>query len=213
MQLITAMNSSRRVTLAQIAGSGAFYRSLHNLIKLKRQRPERGCDGFSLVEATFACALVAVFFVGLFGLNSQCLLFANSSRELMSAGQSLQARMEQLRACAWAATPGKLAITSATDVQTLLTPAVSPISSLGSLTEVVTIYKYPPPANPTPTPIQLTRVANGTANVTPTINTNNATLASGDMVQVNMKWTWQAAPGGRQRSMSISTIYGKNTQQ
>lgn len=205
--MTTAMNSSQRVTLAEIVRSGAFYRSLHNLIKLKRQRPERGCDGFSLVEATFACALVAVFFVGLFGLNSQCLLFANSSRELMSAGQSLQARMEQLRASNWAT------ITTAAAIQTLLTPAVSPTNSLGAVTEVVTIYKYPPPANPTPTPIQLTRVANGTANVTPTINTNNATLASGDMVQMTMKWTWQAAPGGRQRSMSISTIYGKNTQQ
>lgn len=209
MQLIDAMNSFRGVALAQIAGIRGFYQRFHDRTKLKGKRPKRGCDGFSLVEAVFACALVAVFFIGIFGLNSQCLLFANSSRELMSAGQSLQARMEQLRASNWAT------ITSAASIQTLLTPAVSPTSTLGSVTEVVTIYKYPPPANPTPTPIQLTRVANGTANVTPTINATPSPfpLASGDMVQVNVKWTWQAAPNSRQRSMSISTIYGKNTQQ
>lgn len=208
MQLITAMNSSRRVTLAEIAGTGAFYRSLHNLIKLKRQRPEPGSDGFSLVEATFACALVAVFFIGIFGLNSQCLLFANSSKELMSAGQSLQARMEQLRASTWAT------VTTATSVQTLLTPAVSGATNLGAVTEKVWIYRYPPPANPTPAPIYLTRVSNGSANVTPTIDPSSpATQANTDMVQINLQWSWQSAPGGRQRSMSISTIYGKNTQQ
>ena len=207
MQLTKAMNSFQASTLAETAIARTFCRRFYNPITLRKKRPKRGCDGFSLVEAVFACALVAVFFIGIFGLNSQCLLFANSSKELMSAGQSLQARMEQLRACTWAN------ITNATAIQTLLTPAVSPTNSLGAVTEVVTIYKYPPPASPTPTPIQLTRVANGTANVTPTINTTNATLASGDMVQVNMKWTWQAAPNSRQRSMSISTIYGKNTQQ
>jgi len=207
MQLTKAMNSFQASTLAETAVARAFCRTFCNPITLGKKTPKRGCDGFSLVEAVFACALVAVFFIGIFGLNSQCLLFANSSRELMSAGQSLQARMEQLRALTWTK------ITDATAIQTLLTPAVSPTNSLGAVTEAVTIYKYPPPANPTPTPIQLTRVANGTANVTPTINTTNATLASGDMVQVNMKWTWQAAPNSRQRSMSISTIYGKNTQQ
>jgi Tfp pilus assembly protein PilV len=207
MQLTKAMNSFQASTLAETAVARSFCRTFCNPITLVKKTPKRGCDGFSLVEAVFACALVAVFFIGIFGLNSQCLLFANSSRELMSAGQSLQARMEQLRALTWTK------ITDATAIQTLLTPAVSPTNSLGAVTEVVTIYKYPPPANPTPTPIQLTRVANGTANVTPTINTTNATLASGDMVQVNMKWTWQAAPNSRQRSMSISTIYGKNTQQ
>jgi len=207
MQLNTEMNSFRGFTLAEIAGTGAFYRRLHNLIKLKRQRPEPRCDGFSLVEATFACALVAVFFIGLFGLNSQCLLVTNSSRELMSAGQSLQARMEQLRASNWAT------VTTAASLQTLFTPAVSGATSLGAVTEVVTIYKYPPPANPTPTPIQLTRVSNGSANVTPTINTTNATLTNGDMVQINLQWSWRSAPSGRQRSMAISTVYGVNTQQ
>jgi Tfp pilus assembly protein PilV len=193
--------------MQETAIAKAFCRRFYNPITLRKKRPKRGCDGFSLVEAVFACALVAVFFIGIFGLNSQCLLFANSSKELMSAGQSLQARMEQLRACNWAT------VTTSTSVQTLFTPAVSGATNLGAVTQVVTIYKYPPPANPTPTPIQLTRVSNGSANVTPTINTTNATLTNGDMVQINLQWSWQSAPGGRQRSMAISTIYGKNTQQ
>lgn len=207
MQLTNAINSFRGVALAQIAGIRGFYQRFHDRIRLKGKRPEPGCDGFSLVEAVFACALVAVFFIGIFGLNSQCLLFANSSKELMAAGQSLQARMEQLRASNWAT------VTTATSLQTLFTTPISGATNLGAVTEVVTIYKYPPPANPTPTPIQLTRVSNGSANVTPTINTTNATLTNGDMVQINLKWSWQSAPGGRQRSMSVSTIYGVNTQQ
>jgi hypothetical protein len=213
------INSFRGVALAQIAGIRGFYQRLHDRTKPKGKRPEPGCDGFSLVEAVFACALVAVFFIGIFGLNSQCLLFANSSKELMSAGQSLQARMEQLRGITTTASPCPCApwgkITSATSLQTLFTPAISGATNLGAVTEVATIYKYPPPANPTPTPIQLTRVSNGSANVTPTINPghDDAALTNGDMVQINLKWSWQSAPGGRQRSMSISTIYAKNTQQ
>lgn len=207
MRFTNSMNGFRGVALGQIASPKGFYHGFYDRIRLRGKRQEPSCDGFSLVEAVFACALVAVFFIGIFGLNSQCLLFANSSKELMSAGQSLQARMEQLRANNWAT------VTTASSVQTLFTPAVSGATTLGAVTEVVTIYKYPPPANPTPTPIQLTRVSNGSANVTPTINTTNATLTNGDMVRINLQWSWQSAPGGRQRSMAISTIYGKNTQQ
>ena len=204
MRLTNPMSSFRRVALAQGAARGLRQR-FHDRIRPKEQRP--AWDGFSLVEAVFACALVAVFFIGIFGLNSQCLLFANSSKELMSAGQSLQARMEQLRAANWAT------VTTATSVQTLFTPAVSGATNLGVVTEKVWIYRYPPPASPTPVPIYLTRVSNGSANVTPTINTTNATLTNGDMVQINLQWSWRSAPSGRQRSMAISTVYGVNTQQ
>ena len=174
-------------------------------MRLKRRRSSRPCDGFSLVEAAFAAALVAVAFVTLFALNTQCLYFVNSSREVTTAGQTVQSRMEQLRNCTWAQ------ITDATSVQTLLTPPMTGASSLGSVTEVVTINKYPL-TNPSPTPIQLTRVGSGVGNVVPTINSTNSTIASADMVAISLQLSWTAGPRARARKIAVSTIYGKNTQ-
>ena len=158
------------------------------------------------MEAAFAAALVAVSFVTLFALNTQCLYFVNSSREVTTAGQTVQSRMEQLRNCTWAQ------ITDATSVQTLLTPPMTGASSLGSVTEVVTINKYPL-TNPSPTPIQLTRVGSGVGNVVPTINsTPTPSLASADMVAISLQLSWTAGPRARARKIAVSTIYGKNTQ-
>src|SRR5690348_11958709 len=66
MQLTKAMNSFQASTLAETTVARSFCHTFCNPITLGKKTPKRGCDGFSLVEAVFACALVAVFFIGIF---------------------------------------------------------------------------------------------------------------------------------------------------
>lgn len=172
-------------------------------MRLKKHTPGLTCGGFSLLEAAFGAAIVGIFFVALFALNSQCLYFVNSSRELICAGQTAQSRLEQLRTCTWSQ------ITNASAVQTLLTPPMTGASSLGSVTEVVTVNAYPTALNPG---IQLTRVGDGISNVAPTINSNNNLIANGDMVTITLQLTWTAAPAARSRSIAVSTVFAENVQ-
>jgi type II secretory pathway pseudopilin PulG len=165
--------------------------------------------GFTLLDATFATAVVALFFVTLFSLNTQCLFFVNSSRELMSAGQTAQSRLEQIRNLTWSDITNTSTYTSdTTSIQNALNAPVNNSSlSLGSVSERVVINPYPLPS-PAPTPIQITRATTGIV----TVDKTNSTIANGDMATINVQLTWTAAPGGRSRSISASTIYAKNSQ-
>jgi hypothetical protein len=159
-------------------------------------------NGFSLVETSFAVALVGIFFVGLFSLNSQCLYFVNSSRELLTASGVLQTRMEQLRNVHWS----QISNSAGTYIagSNVLGTAVSGESTLGSVTEVITVDSYP---TATGTPLQVTRASNGTV----TVNQTNSSIATGDMATITIQLTWMAAPGARSRSVALSTIWAENT--
>ena len=157
----------------------------------------RSKTGFTFVETLFAVGLVATFFVTLFAVSSQCMYFVNASRELLIAGQTAQSRLDQVRNCTW---------TQLTDANyianNILNTAVNGSSSLGTVTEVVTINAFPTAVSPA---MQITR-SGGTT----TINSTNSTIASGDMATINVLLSWSAAPGARSRSLAVSTTWVEN---
>jgi hypothetical protein len=166
-------------------------------------------DAFTLVETAFAAALVAVFFAALFLINSQCLYFVNCSREILCASGILQTRMEQLRNCHWSqVTASDGSYISGSNVLGTAPPGAG---ILGSVTEVITVDKYPKPspsASPSPTPpIQVTRASNGAV----TVNQQNTSVSGGDMAFITIQLTWTTAPGARSRSVMLSTIWAENT--
>jgi hypothetical protein len=162
----------------------------------------RSCTAFTLIETTFAVALVAIFFVALFMINTQCLYYVNCSRELLDASGVLQTRMEQLRNCHWSQiTASNGSYISGSNV---LGKAVSGESSLGSATEVITVDSYP---TATGAPIKVTRASNGAV----TVNHTNSAVANGDMAAITIQLTWTTAPGKRARSVALSTIWAENT--
>ena len=155
--------------------------------------------GFSLVEAMFAVGVVVTFFVGLYTINSQCLYFVNASREVVTAGQIGQSRLEQILDCTW---------TQVTDSNyirnSVLITSMAGAQNLGQVTEVLTINKYPTAVNP---PIKVTRASNGTV----TIDTTNSAIASGDLATVSLQLTWAAGRAGRARTITVATLYAKNS--
>lgn len=153
--------------------------------------------GFTLIDVAFAAAVVALAYIALFLVNTQCLYFVNCSRELVTAGGVLQTRMEQIRNL-------KQSSISASDITSnnVLGTAVNGESALGSVQEVITIDTYP---NPSGSPIQVTRASNGTV----TINHTNTFGSSSNpvLVSITAQTSWTSAPGARPRSVSISTVW------
>lgn len=152
--------------------------------------------GFTFVENLIAMAIVVLFFGALFAVNSQGLYLLNSGREAVVASVCLRDRVEQLRNCTWAQ------LTDSTYLRTgVLNSSPTGASTLGTLTETITINSYPVAVNP---PISVVR-SNGVANVVST----NAAIASGALVRVDDTLTWTAGPGGRARKQATSTLMAK----
>ena len=175
---------------------------------MRSKRPDK-LGGFSLLEAAFGASIAGIFFVALFGLSSQCLYFANASREVTTAGQTAQSRLEQLRNCTWAQITKSdgTYIAGTTTEHAVLYASVNGASNLGALTEVVTISPYPAPS-PAQSPIQVTRASNGTV----TVNSTNSTMTTNaEMVSIGLQLTWNSSPPARSRSISVSTVYAQNT--
>jgi uncharacterized membrane protein YgcG len=156
-----------------------------------------------LVETAFAAALVVLFFVALFMINTQCLYFVNSSRELTAAGQTAQSTLEELHNCTWT----QLTNPNYIGTSVLNNPMNNGASGLGTLTEVVTINKYP---SPSPSPIKVTRVGSSAGSGTITIGPSpNPAIATANLVKIDLQLSWKTGPGGRSRSIGVSTIYAK----
>jgi hypothetical protein len=172
---------------------------IKNII-MKLRGAKQTCAAFTVMEAAFAAALVALFFVSLFALNTRCLYLVKSSRELTMAGQAAQSRLEQIRGCTWDQ------ITDSSFIKTgILNSASLGAPTLGALSEVVTVNAYPTAVNPV---IQVTRASNGTV----TVNTTNSAIQSGAMATVSVQLSWKATFEARQKTLVAGTTYAKNTQ-
>jgi hypothetical protein len=110
--------------------------------------------------------------------------------------------MEQMRNCHWSqVTDGTGAYISGSNI---LGTAVTGSSNLSTLTEVVTVDSYP---TATGTPIKVTRASNGTV----TVNQTNANVTKADLAAITVSISWTTAPGGRPRTVAVSTLWGENT--
>jgi prepilin-type N-terminal cleavage/methylation domain-containing protein len=159
----------------------------------QRRRPA----GFTLIECLFATAIVAVFFCAVYAISARCMWLVNQGREVSAAQFSLQDRFEQLRCLTWAQ------LTSAGDLQaSVLNAGTNTSANLGSVTETITVNAYPAAISP---PIKVVR-SNGAAAVL----TSNASMASQQMIRVDVILTW-VSRSGIQRTQSETTVVAMRT--
>jgi len=160
-----------------------------------RTRPKAPEAAMTFPEVLVAILLMAIFCGSVFELNAVCLRYIDSSKEAVSALQSVHDRAEVLRNLSFAD------LTTTATVQNLLTSAPNSSDFCKKATETVTIASYPT-ANGT---TQFTRTPDGTV----TVNSSAASLGS-TLVQVDVSASWNML-GGRARSEQTSTIISNGT--
>ena len=166
-------------------------------------------DGFTVVEAAVAGAIIILFLTSLFALNSTVMRILGASRETASASQSLQQRVEQVRLANWSQ------ITDVNWVQsTLLATQTDASVNLPGLQETITVTSYVSPSSspaditamPAPAAFTVNRSATGAVTVTSGAGTT-AGMASQQMVQIDLTLTW---PGwSRQRTRALTTLVSR----
>jgi type II secretory pathway pseudopilin PulG len=162
----------------------------------RQRRLARFPAAFTFIENVFAMAIIAIFFVAVFALNTQCLYLLNSGRGAAFATESMQDRLEQLRNCTWSQ------LTDASYIQSsVLNSSTNGMQNLGQVTETVTVNAYPTPLTP---PTSVVR-SNGSASTV----SSNASIANGDMVRVDVVLAWTRL-GNRARTEAMTTVIAKN---
>ena len=159
--------------------------------------------GSTLLEAAFATAIAAIFFAGIYALNSRATNMLRQSVECTAATRALQNRLEKVRSATWEQ------ITDSTYLRTMvLAEASSGAPYLKKLSEKITLNTYPePPSYSQGTNVQstieVTRAANGT--VTTTAG-GDGTLAAGKAIRVDFSASWQPSGMGTTQTRKISTF-------
>ena len=167
-------------------------------------------DGFTVVEAAVAGAIIILFLTSLFALNSTVMRLLGSAAETASASQDLQQRVEQIRLANWSQ------ITDSSWVQTNLLGTQTDASiNLPGLQETITVTAYVSPSTApaaikttaAPSPFTVTRASTGVVTVSQGASIPAAAMVNQDMVQVDLTIIW---PGwNRQRSRALTTIVSR----
>ena len=157
-------------------------------------------SGFTLVDSMVAIVLAAGGFAALSALGGQCVYMINSGKELISAQQALQNRVEQLRNLPWTQVTSSSYLAN----NVLSTTPSQNGSYLNNLSETISVNAYP---TPSPSPgIKLT-VSNGAV----ATNSTNSAIAQGTLCRIDVTESWTAGRSGRARSISTSTVQAQNT--
>ena len=165
-------------------------------------------DGFTVVEASVAGAIIILFLTSLFALNSTVMRLLGSSAETASASQELQQRVEQVRLANWNQ------ITDPTWVQTyLLGQATDASVNLPNLQETLVVTTYVSPSSSAATAASAANGAtfkvmrSATGAVTMPSSYNPSALVNQEMVQVDLTISW---PGwNRQRNRALTTLVSR----
>jgi prepilin-type N-terminal cleavage/methylation domain-containing protein len=152
-------------------------------------------QGLTLPEVMVAVALAALFFITLFELNAMCLRCIDSSKEALSAIQSVQDRSEVLRNLAFTD------LTSSSYLQNLMATAANAAPFSQKATETVSISKYPTPNGVS----TFTRSPNGTVTI------NSVATDFGDIVKIDVSVSWTMTVGARSRTEQTSSIVSNGT--
>ena len=148
-------------------------------------------SGTSLIEATIAAGIAALFLGSLFTINTSSMGTIKMAREAAAASQVLQQRVEAMRIANWHQ------ITDAGWVKAnLLNTGANGSTDLKSITEIVTIAPYGS-ANTAFT--KFTRIGN-----TVTINPENDDLLTENAIKVT--WTINYIGAPNDRSMTRQTV-------
>jgi Tfp pilus assembly protein PilV len=146
-------------------------------------------------EVLVAILLLAIFCGSVFELNAICLRYIDSSKEEVSALQSVHDRAEVLRNLSFTD------LTNTATIQSLLGSAANSSDFCRKATERVSIAAYPTASGTT----QFTRTPDGTV----TLNSTATDLGS-TLVQVDVSASWNML-GGRARSEQTTTIISNGT--
>ena len=198
-------------------------------MRLRRTGIQDG--GTTLVEVLTTVMIVSVFFASIFQLNATCLRFISASKENISSLECVQDRIEQLRNMEFSKLVDPTYLTSNPPLgpavpgpplplyRNLTTPANEAVLARYA-TEEVTISAYGSSGATNPK-VKITRGPGASigavgqrsdVNVAPTfVWTGGGNFDGVTLVQVDVKYTWNAVLGGRQRSETSSTIVAAGT--
>jgi hypothetical protein len=152
--------------------------------------------GSTLIEATIAAAVCALFLGSLFTMNTSTMETIKMAREAACASQVLQQRIEGMRIANWHQ------ITDATWIRTnLLNTDAAGSSGLKNVSEILSLVPYGSSATST---TQLTR-ANGAA----TIITQNSSLLTESAIKVIWTVNFTGAPNDRASTRQTVAILAK----
>lgn len=197
-------------------------------MRLRQSTPE---SGNTLPELMITVMILGVFFASIFEVSAICLRYISSSKENISAIECVQDRIEQLRNADFTDLKNPTFLTAVPTVpsaspspsppqrRNLTVPANSSELAIQA-TEEVTISTYANGAATTPS-VKFTRgpgakinpSANfSDTNMTPTtVWTGGSDLNAATVLQVDVRYSWNATFGNRARSESSSTIIAAGT--
>lgn len=168
--------------------------SRDSLPKISRFRAQ---SGFALLETIFAMGMIGIFLSGLMVMSSNLLGLLRTAKDNVSATQTLQERVEQMRIANW------VQITDASYIATRMLN--SPADSTGTLdttVESITVSAYPPKTGAATA--KATRQNNQSQVVS-----SNAALKNERMVRVDIELGWQGFPKKRVRSRAAAVLIAK----
>lgn len=140
-----------------------------------------------------AMVVSVISLVGLFAATGQAIRIVRSGKEIASASQMLQQRIETFRY-----TPPWTNITSTAGIRTVMAAETATAPTFGNATETVSVTPYPVSG----TPLVVTRNPAGT------ITSTGQDLTAQTCVKFTVTTTWTGV-GNIQRTRQVSTIIAK----
>ena len=155
-------------------------------------RKRRAVAGFAFVEAMVAASVAVIALGGFYASTQQAGRVLRMGKEVVSASELLQQRIEALRYA-----PPWSNITTATGIATVVAAPTGAAANFSNVTETYTVSGYP-----SGSVLTVTRSPSGT------FTNNGVDLSSTSCVKVTVtaKWTGVA---NIQRSRQLSTIMSK----
>jgi Tfp pilus assembly protein PilV len=164
------------------------------------RQPSHRANGFTILEAALAAAMIAIAVASLFGLNSACLSLVRNAKESATAMLSNQQRIEQLRSCNWSQITDSAYITSS-----VMNTATQSGADISNATEVLRVTENGFLQGASAAYFEVTRAALGTS---VTDSNSPSTVLGSRMLKVDVTLNWSTL-GGRTRTRTTTSIIAK----
>lgn len=168
-------------------------------------RRDRRQDGFTVMEASVAGAIITLFLASIFALNSNMIHLLRAASEAANASEQLQLRVEQVRLANWNQ------ITNPNWFSSKFFIPTDALTNLPDMTESVTVTPFLSPsstASGDPPPGSFTvKRQNGVTTITPPGYADSSKLAQQEMIRIDVYITWPSLY--RTRSRSLTTLVSR----